>query len=170
MNFSNVVRTLALFFIATVTVMNVSAQSAGDKAVGGYLAIGMGEIGNESFNNVGIGAKFQYNITDPIRLEGALTLFLKKDNVSMWDMSAYGHYLFNVADKLTVYPLVGLGVYGWKTDLGDVNLSDSKFAFTFGGGLDYVIANNLSLNAELKYKLVEDMNRFVISAGVTYKF
>jgi opacity protein-like surface antigen len=64
----------------------------------------------DSYSNYGIGAKFQYNVTKPIRLEGSFTYFLKKDLISMWDLSVNAHYLFPIADKLTVYPLAGLGL------------------------------------------------------------
>ena len=148
--------------VAVMNVVAINAQSQGDMAVGGDLSIGMGD----DYTNIGIGAKFRYNVTDPIRLEGAFTYFLKKKDVSMWDFSAYGHYLFNVADKLTIYPLAGLGIFGAKNDSD----SDSELGITFGGGLDYALTDNLSFNAEMKYKLVDNWDRFIISAGITYKF
>ena len=163
--------------VAMMSVVAVNAQSQGDMAVGGDLSIGMGD----DYTNIGIGAKFRYNITDPIRLEGAFTYFVKKDHLSMWDFSAYGHYLFNVADGFTVYPLAGLGFFGSKVNvpkievpgvgtIGGGSASNTDFVFTFGGGLDYALTSNLSLNAEMKYKVVDYMDRFVISAGITYKF
>lgn len=43
--------------------------------------------------NIGLGVKYQYNITDAIRLEGVGNYYLKTDGFSMWDINVNGHYL-----------------------------------------------------------------------------
>jgi outer membrane protein X len=164
--------------IAILT-MNVTAnaQEKGDMAVGGNLEMGMGD----RLTNIGLGAKFQYNVIKPIRIEGSATYFFpKKRNVSdfsMWDFSANGHYLFPINGKLTLYPLVGLGVLvtrnsakvngRWERGNKAVN---SEFGFNFGGGLDFKLTDRLSLNAELKHKIGDMWSRTLISVGVTYGF
>jgi outer membrane protein X len=97
----------------------------------------------------------------------------------MWDLSVNGHRLFPVADKITVYPLAGLGVLGTTVstptiDLGewgsyDASASTSDFTFNLGG-IDYKLTDNLILNAELKYKISDIWDRLMISAGIAYKF
>jgi outer membrane protein X len=152
------------------------AQEKGDKAVGANLIIGSGD----SYSNVGIGAKFLYNVTDPIRLSAEFDYFLKKDFISMWDLSAYGHYLFPVTEKFTLYPSVGLGIINTKASIPDVggilssagvetSVSSSDFAFSLGGGVDYELTDNLVLNGELRYKIM-DGSRLNIVAGIAYKF
>ena len=164
----------AIIAIAAVT-MSVSAvaQQKGDKAAGGNLVIGAGN----SYTHVGIGAKFLYNVTDPIRLAGEFDYFLKKDYASWWDFSVYGHYLFSVADQVVVYPSVGLGMVGAKFKypdfgwgIGGDSYSDSWFAFSLGGGADYSLTSNLVLNGELRLKLFENTNRINFAIGVAYKF
>ena len=167
---------MAILAIAAVTMsVAVNAQTKGDMAAGGNLVIGMGD----EFTNVGIGAKFQYNILDPLRLEGSFTFFLPKSEYgvkqSMWDLSVNAHYLFPVADQITVYPLAGLGILGVKAkaDLGDfgtISASDSFFGFNIGGGVDFKLSETIILNAEMKYKIGDVWNRFLISAGVAFKF
>jgi outer membrane protein X len=75
--------------------------------------------------------------------------------------------------------LAGLGIQGWKykmdADLGDWGNyggsdSGSDVAINLGGGIDFKLTDQLSLNGELKYKISGDWNRFIISAGVAYKF
>ena len=158
---------MAIIVIAAIT-MSVAAysQSQGDKAVGGNLVIGSGD----SYTNVGIGAKFFYNVTDPIRLAGEFDYFLKKDYLSMWDLSVYGHYLFPVADQVAVYPSVGLGIVGAKVSFGGYSDSNSEFAFSLGGGADYELSSNLTLNGELRIKLIDGGNRLNIAIGLAYKF
>jgi len=56
----------------------------------------------------GIGGKFRYNLTDPIRIEGAFTYYFPKTesfpllgstfNYHLLDFSVNGHYLFPVSD------------------------------------------------------------------------
>jgi outer membrane protein X len=152
--------------------MNVSAQEKGDMAAGANLVFGSGN----SLSNIGVGAKFQYNVTDPLRLEGAFNYFLKKNYVTMWDFSVNGHWLFPVGDKLTVYPLAGLGILNSGSSvnigygLGKVSASSSYFAINLGGGLDYKLTDKLTGNVELKYKIADLWDRLLLSAGVNYKF
>jgi outer membrane protein X len=181
----SIFKKVAVVIIAVMT-MSVAAyaQEKGDMAVGGNLVLGSGD----SFTNFGIGAKFQYNVTTPIRLEGSFTYFLPKkqgisglaeSSVSMWDLSVNAHYLFSVADKIKVYPLAGLGILGTSAsasvDLGEYgsyggSASESEFGFNIGGGIDYNLTDKLILNAELKYKLGSTWDRLLVSAGLAYKF
>lgn len=84
-----------------------SAQK-GDIAAG--LNVGYGT----EIKNIGIGIKGQYNITDAIRAEAGFDYFLEKDGLSMWDINLNVHYLFNVHEKIKVYPLAGITYTNWK--------------------------------------------------------
>jgi outer membrane protein X len=164
-----------LLIAAVATTATVSAQK-GSMAAGGSVVLGSGD----SYTNYGIQGKFRYGITDPIRLEGSFTYFLKKDYTSMWDFSVNGHYLFPVGEKLTVYPLAGLGLLGVTVSTPTIDLgewgsyggsySDSEFGFNLGGGLDYELQSNLLLNVELRYTIHDLWDRLYLSAGVVYKF
>jgi outer membrane protein X len=92
----------------------------------------------------------------------------------MWDLSVNGHWLFPVADKVTVYPLAGLGILGSKVNIPSFGLGDgvsqSDFGFNIGGGIDYKLTDKMILNTELKYKIAGDWKRLFFSAGVAYKF
>lgn len=165
---------------ATAFAMNVSAQEKGDMAAGGSVVMGSGD----GINNFGIGAKFQYNVTKPVRLEGSFTYFLPKDrgiisiktSLSMWDLSVTGHYLFDMDEKFVLYPLAGIGILGcissMESDLDEYNYSDSstEFGVNLGGGIDFKLSETLILNGQIKYFLVSDWNRLIISAGVVYRF
>ncbi len=159
-----------------VVAIPVSAQK-GTKSVGAQVVLGSGD----GLSNIGLGAKFRYNVSNPIRLEGAFTYFFEKDLVSMWDLSVNAHYLFHVAPRLTLYPLAGLGIMGVTVDVPKVNLgggigtiggrhSDSEFGFNIGGGADYMLNQQWGLNAEVKFRVGGDWNRTLISLGATYAF
>jgi outer membrane protein X len=172
----SIFRKVAVIAIAVMAIsMASNAQEVGDQAVGGSLVLGS----RNSYTNYGIGARYLYNITSPIRLDGSFTYFLKKNYISMWDLSVNAHWLFPVADKTTVYPLAGLGVFGSsvnipKTEVAGITIggssSASDLAFNLGGGIDQKLTDVLTLNAELKYKIVDQGSRFLISAGIIYKF
>lgn len=175
-----------LFVLMSFIALGMSSAFAqkGEKAVGVNLGYGT------EISNLGIGAKFQYGITDAIRAEASFDYFLKKDFVSMWDVNLNAHYLFPVADKFKVYPLVGLTYTNWKLDgfdisygfdnaeldeeYGDDFSADSsntgKFGVNLGAGAEYSINSNLSINFEVKYQLISDFNQAVFGLGVAYKF
>jgi outer membrane protein X len=172
----SIFRKVAIVAIAVMTMsVAAGAQEKGNMAVGGNLALGSGD----RITNYGIGAKFQYNVTNPLRLEGAFTYFLKKDYMTMWDLSVNGHWLFPLGDKITAYPLAGLGIlnygYDYSVDLGGLGSygtsgSTSDFAINLGGGIDLKLTDKLIFNAELKYKISDVWDRLQLSAGVVYKF
>lgn len=60
----------------------------GKQAIGGNLSYGT------EIESVGIGLKYQYNITDQIRIEPSMNYFFKNDGLSMFDINANIHYLF----------------------------------------------------------------------------
>jgi len=163
---------VAIVAIAVLTMsLSAAAQKKGDMDAGANLLYGS----TSGWSNLGLGAKFRYNVTDPIRLAAEFDYFLKKDYLTMWDFSVYGHYLFPVADKTVVYPLAGLGVVGSTAGGGSLmgysipSYSSSDFVFTLGGGADYEISPNLTLNGELRLKL-KSGTMFVVAVGVAYKF
>ena len=166
------------FIIALVAFIGMSVQAQnvkGDMAAGVNVAYGT----KDGFSNFGIGAKFQYNLSDAIRIEPSATYFFKKDYTKMWDANVNIHYLFNVAEKFTVYPLAGVSLVGMKAevdldfgvmDFGEVSASETKFGANLGGGAQYWLTESFALNFEVKYQLVSDFNRPVFSLGGVVKF
>ena len=179
---------LTVFFkkvaiVAVATTMSVTAYAQmykGDKAFGGSLLI----AGDET-TLVGIGANFQYNITDPIRLEGSFSYFFPKKesesfmgatvetSLNMWNISLNGHYLLPISDKVTVYPLAGLGIAGLKAKASALGYSDSAsknyFGVNLGGGLDFHVTDAITLNAEARYLIASEGGIFFVRAGVAFR-
>ena len=145
--------------------LSASAQ-AGDKAVGAQLVFG------SETNSIGFGVNF----TDQIRGEGSFDYFLKNKGISMWDINANVHYLFDVANKVKVYPLAGLGYTNWSYKYeypghSVIEGSDGRLAINLGGGAEYELTKDLSVNAELKYQIVSNnYSQLVLGVGVAYKF
>ena len=159
---------LLLLVCAAVMSLSASAQ-AGDKALGAQLVFG------SETNNIGLGVKGQYYFTDQLRGEASVDYFFKNKGVSMWDINANVHYLFDVANKVKVYPLAGLGYTNWSykyefPGLPVVEGSDGRFAVNLGGGAEYELTKDLSVNAELKYQIISNYNQLVLGVGVACKF
>ena len=159
---------LLLLVCAAVMSLSASAQ-AGDKALGAQLVFG------SETNNIGLGVKGQYYFTDQLRGEASVDYFFKNKGVSMWDINANVHYLFDVANKVKVYPLAGLGYTNWsyKLEYDNVTLAkgtDGRIAVNLGGGAEYELTKDLSVNAELKYQIISNYNQLVLGVGVACKF
>ena len=165
---------------ATINVTAYAQMYEGDKAFGGSLLI----AGDET-TLVGIGAKFQYNITDPIRLEGSFSYFFPKKesekylgttietSLNMWNLSLNGHYLLPISDNLTAYPLAGLGIAGLKAKASALGYSDSAsknyFGVNLGGGLDFHITDAITFNVEARYLIASEGGIFFLRAGVAFR-
>lgn len=161
-----------------------SAQQKGDMAVG--LNLGVAPILQKGANttNFGIGAKFQYNVTNPIRLEADVDYWFKSKVWDIFDFSVNAHYLFDCGEKFAFYPIIGIG-YG-HISIGGSNSSDyngnyddddndkggsaSRFLFNVGIGAQYNLTSKIAVGAEVKYQYMKDFNRLPITIGVTYKF
>lgn len=94
---------------AALAALGVSAQQSGDMAVGLNLGVAPCLEKNASLTNFGVGAKFQYNITDPLRLEAAFDYGFKAKGCDVFTLGVNAHYIFKIGEKFNVYPLVGLG-------------------------------------------------------------
>jgi hypothetical protein len=167
---------LLLLVCAAVMSLSASAQ-AGDKALGAQLVFG------SETNSFGLGVKGQYYFTDQLRGEASVDYFFKNKGVSMWDINANVHYLFDVANKVKVYPLAGLGYTNWSYTNDVIVIeengnkrttefkgSNGRLAVNLGGGAEYALTDNVSVNAEAKWQIVNNYNQLVLGVGVAYKF
>ena len=166
-------------FSLFVLVMSLSVfAQKGEKAIG--LNLGYGS----QIKSPSIGVKFNYGITDQIGLSPSFNYYFKKDGTSEWEINVDAHYLFNVAPKVTVYPLAGLTFTSWRFDWGDLfdglgdyidnssstSSSVTRFGVNLGGGIGYELSNNISIGLELKYCIISDFGQFVPAVNLMYKF
>ena len=167
---------LLLLVCAAVMSLSASAQ-AGDKTLGAQFVFG------SQTNNIGFGVKGQYYVTDHLRGEASFDYFFKNKGLTMWDINANAHYLINVADKFNVYPLAGVGYTNWsytndvivkevngKDKVVEHKGSDGRLAVNLGGGAEYALTDNVSVNAEAKWQIVNNYSQLVLGVGVAYKF
>ena len=86
----------------------------------GRQAIGFGLSYGTEIESAGLGIKYQYNITNPLRIEPSFNYFFENDNVSMLDLNVNFHYLCPVAQSVKLYPLFGLTMSNWMFDMHDL--------------------------------------------------
>jgi len=167
---------LVLFGMISLLAGNIHAQK-------GKQAIGFGLNYGTQIENIGLGIKYQYNITDPIRIEPSFNYFFENDNVSMLDFNVNFHYLFPVAKAVNLYPLCGLTLANWMFDKYDVdwdgdhvhidndgNHNECRFGVNLGAGAEFALKRNWFMNFEFRYQLVGDFDQAVFNLGAVYKF
>lgn len=152
---------LVLMIVAALG-CGVAMAQKGQMAVGGNLLYGT------EINMVGLGAKFQYGITNEIRGEASFNYYFRNKGFHMWDLNVNAHYLFDIAPKFRAYPLAGLTVV--NKGYNDTDESITRFGLNLGGGCEYDVASNVTINAEFKYSIVSTIDQAVFGIGAVYKF
>jgi len=155
--------------IALVGGFSAYAQK-GEMAAGANVVVGSFTDSKNSMD-FGVGARFMYNVSDPIRLDGSFNYYFGAS--APLDFSVNAHYLINVMPKLNVYPLVGLSIYAfgddddWDDDDYSTETVAGGLGLNLGGGAEYQITDKIWGNAEIKYNVGMG---FAASVGVAYKF
>lgn len=150
---------VAVLALGATTTMK--AQEQGKFTLGANLST----LTESSF--YGVGAKLRYGLTNDIRLEGAVSYYLPKSKVSALDFSVNAHYVVGLDDKISVYPVVGIGYLRTMTSIEGVS-STGNFTTNFGGGASYQLNEKLSLGAELKYQFIKSANTPVIGVNAMF--
>lgn len=150
-----------LYFLLCIVMIACTSSFAqkGTKSIGGNLVF------QTDGSTMGIGAKFRYNITDPIRIEPSLTYYFV-DGVTSLDANINGHYVFNFKNNFSAYPLAGMVIYHSSVD----GYSATNVGLNLGGGAEYHINQKWAVGAEAKYAIVENYASFFINLGFTYSF
>ena len=151
-----------MFFI-----MGSAFAQKGIQAAGVHLSYGT------KIESFGIGIKYQYNITDNIRLEPSMNYFFENNGIDQFDINANAHYLFPMASNVRIYPLAGLTFARWSFPQligGKFSNDATRLGINFGGGAEMDITDKLMLNFELKYQFVNDFDQAIFNFGIAYMF
>ena len=158
---------LIVIFSMMFFIMGSAFAQKGIQAAGVHLSYGT-EI--ESF---GIGIKYQYNITDNIRLEPSMNYSFENNGVDQFDINANAHYLFPIDNNVRLYPLAGLTFARWdyaNVIGGALDNDVTRLGVNVGGGVEADITDKLILNFELKYQFVSDLDQTMFNVGIAYMF
>lgn len=160
-----------LLVFAAMMLMSVSAfsQEAGKMAVGATLTDYLG-----SDSRIALGAKFQYGINENFRAEADFKFYPKKYNVTVWNPTLNLHYLIPIFDKFYVYPLAGVGLWGYTWDILGESESESIFTLKAGAGAEYYITEQFKGIIETYYQVAKKgdykASDPLVSIGAAYCF
>lgn len=141
----------------------------GNMRLGGQLAFGT------EIESLGIGANFDYAITDAILLAPSLVYFFGKSegevSWSLFEVNLNGNYLFDTGNSNIIpYALAGLNLSFWSVDyegFGFGSLGNStNVGLNIGGGADFVVST-FFVFGELRY-VISSSDQLVIAGGVKF--
>ena len=176
-----------------IFVNNVMSQNAGRFSVGSSLDYGAGK----KFNNFAGAIQVNYNLVERVRIAPAFSYFLNKENRKMSAIALNVHYIFpKLAENLFpifkgqeiyFYPLAGFYIsnYSGKNKICNACIADNtgngpkfrtNFGFDFGAGVEHKmptilpLLKDMSLNFEIRYQLLDNYRRPLVSFGLLYDF
>ena len=160
-----------LMMIAALVLMSTGAfaQEAGKMAVGVTATQYLDSDSRTSF-----GAKFQYSINENFRAEADFKFYPKKYHTTVWNPTVNLHYLIPIIDKLYVYPLAGVGLWGYTLDYDGHSESEAIFTFKAGAGAEYYITEQYKGLVETYYQVAKKgdykASDPLVSIGAAYCF
>lgn len=174
-------KVIFLMFCFLFIVTNGFAQSKfkgekGISSVGGILGYAI-----ESDNAV-IGVDYRYNILDKVRLAPSALYIFKKNNTDVLYFNIDAHYLARVKERVTLYPLGGVGVSVWRYKLSPifenlkVNESETRIGLNLGFGGEVRVTKDIIVGAEFRYNWTKQhdlwayYNQALLLARVAYYF
>jgi len=163
-----------LLLMAMATAMLTAGAESGEWAVGGQVVYGT------KAETAGIGLHVKNCLTDAFRLGLSSNYYFKHAGVNAFDVNLEGNYLFELGEKVRLYPLAGVVLGIWHADgvnvsYGGMNFgvdgkTETKFGANLGGGIDFLVSDHLGLNAEVKYQIISHASQVVFGIGASYRF
>lgn len=165
---------ILLFFMMATAMLMANAES-GEWAVGGQVVYGT------KAETAGLGLHVKHCFTDALRANLSSNYYFKHHGVNAFDVNLEANYLFNLGEKVRVYPLAGVVLGIWHADATDVLMygapsvhvdgqTDSKVGGNVGGGFEYLLGDHWGLNAEVKYQIISHASQVVFGIGASYRF
>lgn len=163
---------ILLAVIVTLATIGTASAEKGHFSLGGNVLYGT------CVSNIGLGVKGQYEIINHLRVEASFNYFFKnsvkfgnvKSNYYMWEANANVHYAIPLSTKFDIYPLAGLTVANLDNADDKAYHAHTKVGVNLGAGVDFNLNSHVSLNFEVKYTLVRDLDQAVFALGAVYHF
>ncbi|MCL2414515.1 MAG: porin family protein [Bacteroidales bacterium] len=162
---------------------NIATQQ-NDWALEGSLLMAM----DSEYTLFGIGARFLYNASNIVRLEGSFAYFFPRRidagfsgieaSVSMWDLNFNTHYLLPLSNTVVFYPLTGIGITGLTGRVSGFGQTERNglnfFTLNIGVGMDFQISETVNFNIEPRYKIFtgrefDGLGMFFLRAGLAFR-
>lgn len=150
----------------------------------GEKAIGISYSYQTKGSRTGLGGRFQYVLSQRVRFEGTIDLFLPKQYDRTKKMEAekkrfthaflFGlnfHYLISMAEGwCTLYPIVGVAGYHSHYKQGEEELDRSETVMNAGLGFSVNLASYCAIGLEAKYMASPELSSPVLGLYTTFRF
>ena len=127
-----------------------------------------------------VGIDYRYNIQDMIRLAPSVLYIIRNDNADTWYFNADAHYLARITDRVTLYPMGGIGVSAWRywpmpilqDLLGTKKIeTDVRVGLNLGFGGEIRVTKDIIAGGEFRYNWTKRRyNQAMLLARVAYYF
>lgn len=155
------------------------SANAGETAVGlGAGYVDPSDIGGTAWFTGNV----RFKVTESVAIEPEFGYWKKSESIpglidaSVEDINVGANvlYLVPAGEKVLVSLGGGVGAHFLKGAVGVLGFEESDTETKFGGniqaGLDFKVAENVALFANVRYDLVSDFNQFKVYGGVRFGF
>lgn len=158
-----------LFFCFTISSIAYSQDQTDLFSLSGNLSYG------SKVESLGIGLRAQYGFAEHLRGSGEYKYYIDRHNLSAWGFNADAHYVFEVAETVSLYPIGGLNWTRWTYDPGRSHgfgdkYSNNRLGLNLGFGGQVHVAENSYIQIEAKEALIKDYSQFALTVGFMYQF
>ncbi|MDR0348923.1 MAG: porin family protein [Tannerella sp.] len=141
-------------------------------AVSGYAQQGDASAGLKfgyafEFETAVFGVDFRYNIMPDIRIAPSITHMFKGKGVSGWYIDFDGHYVIDLANDFSFYPIGGIALSIW--DVGEKG-RHTRLGPNIGLGGEYRVIDDLSIGMDFKYNITGgDFHQAILGVRFAYQ-
>jgi len=138
----------------------------------GQLSVGGGATYDNFFERGGIQVRGMYEMNKRLRPSLDIVYYIGRSGFVSTSLSFNTnlHFLIINKDNINIYGLGGLNITRFRLKDSFQKVINPNSRLNIGGGIDFRLSEKLSGIGEVKYDFKDDLNRWIISAGVVYKF
>jgi len=138
----------------------------------GQLSVGGGVAYDNFFDRGGLQIRGMYEVNKRLRPSLDIVYYIGRSGFTLTSLSFNTnlHFLIINKEKINVYGLGGLNVTRFRLKDSVQKVINTNSRINVGGGIDFHLSETLSGIGTIKYDFKDDLNRWIISAGVVYKF
>jgi len=138
----------------------------------GQLSVGGGGAYDTAFERGGLNVQGMYEINKRLRPSFNMVYYISPAGFISTSLSFNTnlHFLILNKERLNVYGLGGLNITRFRIKDSFQKIIETTSGLNVGGGIDFNVSRNLSGIGEVKYDFEDVANRWIISAGVMYRF
>ncbi|MDR3268412.1 MAG: porin family protein [Tannerella sp.] len=113
-------------------------------------------------HSVAAAVDVRYNILSTLRLSPSFTYVIKNNNLQTWYAAMDVHYLFNLTDLVTLYPIGGITFSNWDSEdptgilIPERRHDGTWWSLNIGAGAETRLSDHFSVGLDIKYNTIEE--------------